>query len=174
MDSPLIRPARPSDQAFVASTWAFTLCDGGEHCGGNHRRADDPQRTRSCNTSRNIVDRMLDHSSVRIIIAAQPTDSDRIIGWLAYSPAARARLLHMVYVREHERRQGIAEMLVEKAWPSQEIPWSTHQGSGPGNCRCEDCYRAMVFIYTVIGPHAPALLSRFTNAVHLPVMEFLS
>ena len=27
VDVPLIRPARPSDQAFVASTWAFTLCE---------------------------------------------------------------------------------------------------------------------------------------------------
>ncbi len=152
VDVPLIRPARPSDQAFVASTWAFTLCDGGEHCTGNHRRADDPQRTRSCNTSRNIVDRMLDHSSVRIIVAAQPTDSDRIIGWLAYSPAAKARLLHMVYVREHERRKGIAEMLTEHAWPST---------NGP-------------IVHTVIGPHAQVLRERFANAVHLPVMEFLA
>jgi len=168
VDVPLIRPARPSDQAFVASTWAFTLCDGGEHCGGNHRRADDPQRTRSCNTSRNIVDRMLDHSSVRILVAAQPTDSDRIIGWLAYSPAAKARLLHMVYVREHERRQGIAEMLVEHAWPHRR-----HSGSMGSECECATC-RPTPIVHTVIGPHAQVLRERFANAVHLPVMEFLS
>lgn len=95
---------------------------------------------------------MLDHSSVRILVAAHPTDSDRIIGWLAYSPAAKARLLHMVYVREHERRNGIAEMLTEHAWPS---------ANGP-------------IVHTVIGPHAQELRERFANAVHLPVMEFLA
>ena len=156
MDSPLIRPARPSDQAFVASTWAFTLCDGGEHCGGNHRRADDPQRTRSCNTSRNIVDRMLDHSSVRILVAAQPTDSDRIIGWLAYSPAAKARLLHMVYVREHERRKGIAWRLYDHAWSGEHVD------------------RVSPVVYTVRGPLAQKLHEDHPNAVHLPVMEFLA
>ncbi len=154
VDVPLIRPARPSDQAFVASTWAFTLCDGGEHCGGNHRRADDPQRTRSCNTSRNIVDRMLDHASVRIIVAAQPTDSDRIIGWLAYSPAAKARLLHMVYVREHERRRGIAWLLAHHAWPDDRV--------------------VLPAVYTVRGPLAQTLHEDHPNAVHLPVMEFLA
>lgn len=91
-----IRAAWPEDQAFVAATFAEQL-ERGHH--------DKPHA---------IVDRVLDSSSTRVLIA---TRHGRIVGWLAYVSVPRVRAVLFVYVRRQERAVGVARQLVDAAFP---------------------------------------------------------
>src|SRR5690242_19490448 len=96
----IIRPAKESDQGYVASTWIHN----------QEERADD-------------VDRVLDRKTTRVLIAHPPSNVDRIEGWLCFEriegwsgfswqPRALRYFLHMAYVRAELRRGGIGKALV--------------------------------------------------------------
>jgi GNAT superfamily N-acetyltransferase len=150
----LIRPARRSDQSYVTSTWAQALCNGHEACDG-HRRGNAERR--SCNASRQLVDRMTDHPAVKVLVAAEAADSDRIIGWLAYSEIPGVRMLHFVYVRTNHRGKGIAAKLRARA----ELD---HSARGD--------YRPLV--YTMRGPCLKSLCAKNQTAIYQPITEFLA
>ena len=98
----MIRAARPTDQAFVASSWSLSMTRS------NRRNKDSA-------AYRMLVDSTLDHPSVRVAIACDPDDTDRIIGWLVYTQIASMLILHYAFVREKERRKGIARAMVDFA-----------------------------------------------------------
>lgn len=100
-----------------------------------------------------LVDRMLDDPAVRLLLAVEPSSIDTILGWLCYTPMPRAQVLHYVYVRDKLRDRGIARALYNKAWSQAHV--------------------SSKLVYTMRGPDADRLLSRWPSATHLPVTEFL-
>lgn len=108
-----IRPACAGDQAFVASTFAKQLIRS-DHSDANQ-----------------IVDRVLDSSQTRVIVAC---DGGRILGWLAYSAIPRVRAVLFVYVRRQARNQGVARELADAAWPDGRGSW-VHGGLRGGSTR---------------------------------------
>jgi hypothetical protein len=109
----LCRTARPSDQAYVASTWASNL---GKFKG----------------TRRNaslLVDKALDHKSTRIVVACTTTDENHIIGWLAFAQVAKMFVILYAFVRLDWRQRGVARSLAEFAGlPAAELVVYTFEG----------------------------------------------
>lgn len=150
----LVRPAREGDQGYVMSTWALYLCSLGDRCSKPRGMHFQNERLTACQASRSLVDRVSEHPAVRIAIASELADSDRILGWLAYTDSGAARIVHGVYVRDRVRHRHVARSLAE--------------GVGIADAR--------PLLYTLPGPFAKSLLARpqFQNAVHLSIEEFLS
>ncbi len=155
----LCRPAREGDQAYVLQSWALYLCYAhgpsgeppctmpwSEHFAGPNRG-----RIRSCRGSRALVDHIAEHPAVRIAIAADPVDSDRILGWLAYTDSGAARVVHGAYTRDRIRNRGVMRQLAQSVGLADNRP----------------------LLYTTTGPSAKVLLEH-TAAVHVPIEEFLS
>lgn len=150
----LVRPARESDQGYVMSTWALYLCSQADHCTkarGMHFVND---RMTACHGTRALVDRIVESPAVKIAIASDPSDSDRILGWLAYTDSGAARIVHGAYTRQHVRDRHVMRSIAESVGMA---------GTRP-------------LLYTVVGPFAKSLLARpqFQNAVPLPIEEFLA
>jgi ribosomal protein S18 acetylase RimI-like enzyme len=101
----LIRRPRPSDQAYVAATWANSLCEGDRSLG-----------KRDANK---LVDRMIDRDDMRITLAVEPSKPEKILGWIATSRMGDRTFLHYVYSRDKMRRRGVATAL-----------WSAVRGIG--------------------------------------------
>ncbi len=139
----LIRRPRPTDQGYIASTWVHSIGRGTAN----------PKEPGHRRTSLNItVDRMLDDQAVRLLIAAEPTRTDIILGWMAYTPMPGSRIVHYVYTREKMRRRGIAGELVRKAFP---------------------LHGAAKLVYTMRGPDHDSLALKYRDAIHMTVREFL-
>lgn len=103
-----IRRPRPTDQGYIASTWADSITLGNVRW----------DKKRAARSGLNVViDRLLDDPAVRILIASEPTKTDAILGWLCYTPLPASRVVHYVYVREKIRHRGIGAALYRKAWP---------------------------------------------------------
>ena len=100
----LIRPACPSDQGYVASTWRESLLLANRE---------------TVSTVNARIDKFLDDVGVRVLVAAEPTKPERIYGWMCYSPARTTAVLHYLYTREKQRNRGVAKRLFEYAWPKQ-------------------------------------------------------
>lgn len=150
----LVRPAREGDQGYVMSTWALYLCSAGDRCTKPRGMHFPNERLTACRGTRALVDRVSEHPAVKIVIGAEPADSDRILGWLAYTDSGAARIVHGVYVRDRVRHRHVARAMAE--------------GAGIADAR--------PLLYTLPGPFAKSLLARpqFQSAVHVPIEEFLS
>ena len=98
-----------------------------------------------------LIDRMLDDVTVRLLIACEPGDMRRILGWMAYSPAPRTAVIHYAYTREKVRNRGVATQLMRYAWPES-----------PSK-----------IVYTMRGPSATWLVNKHPDAVFLAVDEYL-
>lgn len=134
----VIRPVRASDQAYIASTlWRSIL--------GNNRA---PSRRRRLNEQ---IDRVLDDKTTRALVASDPVDSDRILGYLVFAAAPHMRVVHYAYVRDEERGRGIARRLVSAAWPGSDAR----------------------FVFTLRGPKTASFLADHKNATIIPLEEFL-
>lgn len=158
----LVRPAREGDQGYVLSTWALYLCEVGDLC--RWRKADHyagarPVGGRSramvpCAQSRDRVDRFVDHPAVKVVVAADPSSSDDLLGWLAYTDTGAARVIHGAYVRLRYRDRKVARAMLV--------------GAG--------LHDARPLLYTLPGPAAKTLLSKpqYHNAALMRAEEFLS
>lgn len=104
----VIRDPRASDQRFIAATWFRSMTSVGSR---------DKHRRQTLNAQ---IDRVLDDKQTRCLVACSATDSDRIFGWILFSSAPIARVLHYAYVRDDERRKGIARRLIQQAWPTSQ------------------------------------------------------
>lgn len=104
-----IRPAWPEDQAFVAATFADQLARG------NHRDGNA------------LADRVLDASSTKVLVAVDPNQGGKIVGWLAYAAIPRVRAVLFAYVRAPRRLSGVAKQLADAAWPARKGAW-VHAG----------------------------------------------
>lgn len=132
----LIRRPRPTDQGFIASTWVDSMTSrrAGERSQANH-----------------MVDRLLDDPAVRILIAAEPTRTDVILGWIAYTPLPASRVIHYAYVRDRMRHRGIARKLLEEAF-----------GQAMGVCR---------IMLTMTGPDTESLACKYPSAIMMMDLE---
>lgn len=131
----VVRPARPDDQAFVTATMSEQLARAG---------------SKDANA---IVDRVASSDAVRVLVAIDP---DRppgrdCVGWLVFAPIPRVRAVLFVYVRRGNRNRGIAQTLVNAAWPKRSGQW-VHAG--------------------LVGGSTRSLLQRF-NAVEMPLSDLL-
>lgn len=97
----LIRGPRESDSNYVASTWARGLYA--------------VDKRKSVAEHGQLPDQLLNDATVRVLIACEPTATDTILGWIAWSPIGARRVLHYVYVRDKVRRRGIAWALASEA-----------------------------------------------------------
>lgn len=151
----LVRPAREGDQGYVLSTWAQYLCVAGKHCGGGHaKRGERGNQRHACAGARTMVDRFVDHAAVKVVVAADPSSSDDILGWLAFTDTKAAKVVHGVYVRLRYRDRKVARAMM--------------QGAG--------VYDARPTLYTLPGPCSKSLLNKaqFQNATLMRAEEFLT
>lgn len=129
----MIRPPLRGDQSYVCATWM-----------------------RSARAEADLVNRVLDHPSTKLLVAVDPKQETRIRGWLVYGVIGKVRALHYVYVRDgrsdsdKHRGHGIARALMTRAEFDLKKP----------------------IVYTMRGPDAVALLSRYTGVL-LPIEEIL-
>ena len=131
-----VRRPRPTDQGYIASTWAKSMTGG--------------KRTPETAWLNTIIDRMLDDPAVRILVASEPSKTDQIVGWLCYTPMKSTLIVHYAYTREPRRRQGIIKALLEHAMPGRKT-----------------------IAYTMRGPDAESLATRYPAAIKLDLHEFL-
>ena len=96
-----IRAAHPTDQAFIANSWASTLLG-----------------PRSGWTSTGLrvnaqIDTLLDDKRTKLLVACDPQSHDTIWGWLAFARVPGARVIEFVFVRRQRRLEGIASALLD-------------------------------------------------------------
>lgn len=135
----MLRKSRPSDQSYVASTWANSLLTAD--------RRIDRARVHS------MIDRMLDNAPIRFVIACEPSDEERILGWIAYTSMPRSLLVHYAYVRDKVRQRGIGATLLKRARDPE--------------------YREQALMFTLRGPDADWLALKYPGAIEMSVEEFL-
>jgi GNAT superfamily N-acetyltransferase len=109
-----LRIGRSTDQSYVANSWASSL-------GGEFDRAKNA-----------VIDRLLDDPRTRVIVACEETDTDRILGWVAYARIPGARVVEFVLVRKQRRGEGIARAMLEQAGLRGEGPPVIHLYDGRG------------------------------------------
>lgn len=132
-----VRDVEPGDQRYIASTWWHSML------GGNRA----PSRRHRLNEQ---IDRVLDDRTTRALVACSLSDSDRILGWIVYSTAPVARVIHYAYVRDDERGKGVARRLIAAAWPESQAR----------------------FVVTMKGPDTRRFIEK-ERANFVPVEEFL-
>lgn len=151
----LVRPAREGDQGYVLSTWAQYLCSARDVCSGGHARKGAVGNQRmACHGSRQIVDRFVDHPAVKVVVASDPSSSDDLLGWLAFTDTKAAKVIHGVYVRLRYRDRKVARAMM--------------QGAG--------LHDARPTLYTLPGPCSKSLLNKaqYQNATLMRAEEFLT
>lgn len=132
----MIRRPEPTDQGYIASTWRESLLLSSRSGVG---------------TINTLIDKMLDEVSVRILVACEPSQPMKILGWMAYSPGSSTAVMHYVYVRERQRNRGVMDTLCQYAWPIE-----------PSK-----------IVYTLRGPSAKWLVGKYPSAVFLDANDYL-
>lgn len=99
-----IRPAREGDQSYVARTWVASVLDHGMR----------PKPGAVAEVNR-LIDLLLDEPATKVLVACEPSNDDRIVGFVAYQLHRGARCLLYVCVRHGDRKQGIATLLLGEA-----------------------------------------------------------
>ena len=99
-DSIVIRPPRSTDQAYVTNSWVSCIVK------------DRKYRPQLANV---IVDRLLDDPRTKLLIACEPQDSDKIVGWIAFASMPGTGVLEFVLVRHQWRNQGMAAHMMRAA-----------------------------------------------------------
>ena len=97
-----VRPARSTDQAYVAASWVACL-------------APKERSSRAFAELNLTVDRLLDDQRTQVLVACEASDSDRIVGWCAFATIPGVHVLEFVLVRNQRRREGIATQLLVRA-----------------------------------------------------------
>lgn len=96
-----VRPPRPADQAYIASTWVSSL-----------GMTDTPMTS---SVRGHIVDSLLDKAGVKVLVACDAANQARILGWICWTPTPGANCCHFIYVRNQLRRNGIGNLLATAA-----------------------------------------------------------
>jgi hypothetical protein len=139
----LVRAPRTTDQSYVARTWVASMTEKGMW----HRR-------REVDALNELVNRLLDHRETKLLVACEPGNEDRIVGWIAYATPPGVRCLLYVNVRRQHRRQGCGHALAKHAGLDRVA------GAPP-----------MVYLFS--GPDARKLLAGRPDVTHLEPSEYL-
>jgi len=153
----MIRTARVTDQAFIASTWTRSVCSMNHvpgktslRFGQGHAHARHVGSELWTQVSAE-VDAVMDRSDSRALVACRAHDHESITAWLVYAEGAGAPLVHYIYARKSERGNGIAAELLHRI--------------GVGQSTAVVC--------TSIGPSSDRMRSRYHASVYMPLAEFL-
>lgn len=139
----MIRPPLPSDQGYIAATWARSVLSTHAH-----------QRHLSSRTGEQVgkqIDRVMDRADTRALVACRDADPDFITGWMIYVVGPTVPTVHYLYVRRDERGVGIAAQLLERVGVD----------------------RKRGVVCTSHGPSSESMRGRYRASVHLPLEEFL-
>lgn len=95
----VLRPAKGSDQGYVASTWIHNQDENS-----------------------NLVDQVFERRSTRILVAHPAQNVDRILGWICFERPPRVTIVHMVYVRSNRRKRGLGTELLDAVVGERRLP----------------------------------------------------
>jgi len=153
----MIRPTRPGDQAFIASTWTRSICSmnkvpgktslrfGHGHAAQRHVGSQLWTRTSA------DVDAVMDRSDSRGLVVCRAHDHDAIVAWMVFAEGAGAPLVHFLYCRASERGKQLGAELLH------------HIGVG----------RSTAVVCTSVGPSSESIRAMYPASVHLPLADFL-
>src|SRR5678815_2074409 len=139
----MIRPPLPSDQGYIAATWARSVLSTHAH-----------QRHLSSRTGAQVgkqIDRVMDRADTRALVACRDRDPNFITGWMIYVDGPRTPTIHYLYVRRDERGVGIAAQLLARVGVD----------------------RLHGVVCTSLGPSSESMRGRFRASVYIPLQEFL-
>lgn len=98
----ILRGQRESDRNFILSSWKMSYRDTmGEVPSGHYFEI-----------MKKRIDR-IQRDGAGVLVACWEEDDDHILGWCVFGPCPG--VVHYVYVRETERRRGVARELVRAA-----------------------------------------------------------
>lgn len=130
----LIRAPRPSDQAYIASTWA-------RNASGVGFRAFTPG-AKQLGTN---IDRVLDAPTTRAVVRHAERDANRILGYCVYADAPGVVVVHYVYVRREARERGLAAELLKALGVSRDTP-VVCTSLGPDSRLLRGAYKAAAYM----------------------------
>jgi len=139
----VIRQPKPSDQSYIAATWARSVLSTHVY-----------QRHLGSRTGRDVgkqIDEVLDRPDTRALVCVRDQDRDYIVGWVLYCVGPAVPTVHYTYVRKDERQRGIAGALLRHIGVQQDA----------------------AVVCTSDGPSGAQLRRRYPCAVHVPLAEFL-
>ena len=149
----MIRPARPADQAFIASTWTRSICSTHKVPGvSSHGHAYQRHVGSAMWTKVSAqVDAVMDRRDSKALVVCRPSDENALLGWVCYAHVRDVPLIHYVYLRRDERERGHAADLLRAI--------GVHHGTA--------------VVCTSLGPSSQMMRSRYKAASFLPLDEFL-
>lgn len=156
----MIRLARATDQAFIASTWTRSICSTHKVPGASTRGHAYQRHVGSAMWTKvsGQVDAVMDRPDSRAIVTCHPFEQDRIIGWIVYVDGASVPIVHYAYVRARDdagtdqRGRGFAAKMLE------------HIGVLP----------LTPVVCTSLGPSSAMMRARYRAASYMPLEEFLA
>lgn len=139
----MIRAPRPSDQSYIASTWARSMLS--THASQRHMRS---------RTGRQIGEQLnavMDRPDTRAWLYVKTHDHDAIVGWVVYVEGPAVPTIHYLYTRRDDRGTGVAAALLAKLGVTR-----------TGGVVC-----------TSLGPSSESMRGRYKASVYVPLAEFL-
>lgn len=133
------RDARATDAAYVMNSWVTSIYGPKANWGA---------RGAKLNT---LVERLLDDSRTKVLVACAPHDEDAIVGWIAYAHAPGLHVIEYMHVRQQRRREGIARAMVRRANFVAGVPLA----------------------YLFVTDEGERMLTRSPQAIHIKPEEFL-
>jgi len=153
----MIRNARPTDQAYIASTWTRSVCSMNKVPGKTSLRfghGHAQQRHMGSQLWERVskeVDAVLDRPDSRSLVLCKAHDHDIICAWIVFAEGWGAPLVHYAYTRKDDRGNGHSAELLHRI--------------GVG--------RSTAVVCTSIGPSSESMRSRYPASTYLPLAEFL-
>jgi len=139
----MIRRPRPSDQGYIAATWARSMLSC--HASQRHLRSRNGQQIGQ------QIDAVLDRKDTRAWLSVRPEDQDQIRGWILYCEGPAVPTIFYIYVRRDDRGVGVAQELLDALGIT----------------------RTTGVVCTSIGPSSESVRGRYKAAVYVPLSEFL-
>jgi hypothetical protein len=139
----MIRPPLPTDQGYIASTWARSVLSTHAH-----------QRHFSSRTGEQVgkqIDAVLDRPDTRGLVVCSDRDRDHILAWLLYCDGPSTPVVFYLYTRRDDRGVGHAAALLSR------IGVTRQKG----------------VVCTSLGPSSESMRGRFKASVYVPLQEFL-
>lgn len=149
----MIRPARATDQAFIASTWTRSICSTHKVSGVSSRGHAYQRHVGSAMWLKVSahVDAVMDRRDSKALVVCKPSDENALLGYVVYTDVRGVPVVHYAYLRRDERERGHAADLLRAI--------GVHHGTA--------------VVCTSLGPSSQVMRLRYRAASYLPLEEFL-
>jgi hypothetical protein len=118
---PIVRPAQASDLSYIRNSWCRSSHSHLESAHYLSKQGPAPHYHIYRTLFDDVQDRIL--SGARVLVAVNDDDTDQILGFLVYEPAADAPpVLHYLQTKKELWRTGIGKVLLEAAGISTDQP----------------------------------------------------